>query len=484
MVEVVRVAAALVAVLCAALPAGNAGAATESSAPIVPPLSAKLDAIVAGGTVDARGDAPAVSVAIVQNGRLVYAHASGLEDVAAKRAATTRTRFRIASITKTFTAVAVMQLVEAGKVKLDEHLATYLPGAPHAREVTVRQLLMHTSGIPNFADAAFNDGSVRTPTTKAAIVAAAGQKPLAFAPGTRYAYSNTGYVLLGLLVEKVAGTSLAAYENDRIFAPAGMRDTTVGEPAPKSGTATGYMDSKGTPAQPYDASWTYAAGDIVSTPSDLARFDIAMMNGALVLPQTFAIMQANPIATDEEDAKYGLGLTLFPLADLTFVGHHGGVPGFESDNEMLPDQKFAVIVCGNSFAFSTAKLNAPLLAVLFPATSVRAVAERKQMALIPAQGEDSAATERFRAFFVALQKGRIDRTTVTSELNAQLDAEALGSVAERLAALGTLDKLVYRSKVEQGLGTVFRYTGVFSKQTTPMTFSLDKAGKIAGVFLQ
>ena len=458
--------------------------AAELPAPIAPPVATKLDSIVASRTGEAKGAAPAVSVAIVENGKIAYAHASGFEDVAAKRAATTRTRFRIASITKTFTAVAVLQLVERGKLALDAPLAAVLPDAPHAREITIRQLLMHTSGLPNYGDAAFNDGRVATKTTPAAILASIAPRALEFAPGSRYGYSNTGYVLLGLAVEKAAGMPLAAYEQRNIFAPAAMPDTTVGAYGAGSGYATPYMDAAAAPALAYDPSWLYADGDIVSTPTDVARFDIALMNGALVKPQTFAMMRANPIATDEPSAKYGLGVTLFPLDDLTFVGHHGGVPGFEADNEMLPDAKFAVIVFGNAFDFSTAALNGPVLATLFPATSSRAVAQRKAEALTVAPGEDPALTARFRTFFSALQNGRVDRATVTAAMNAQLTAEALGDVASKLAPLGTLQKLIFRSKVEQGSGTVYHYTGVFSAQTSPMTFSLDKSDKIAGAFLQ
>jgi hypothetical protein len=208
------------------------------------------------------------------------------------------------------------------------------------------------------------------------------------------------------------------------------------------------------------------------------------MNGVLITPASFAQMRAAPVATGEEGVKYGLGVTLFPLADQTFVGHHGGLPGFAADNEMLPAQHFAVVVCGSAFSFSTAGLNGPVLATLFPATSARAIAERKAAMLVPGAGEDPAETARFAAFFTALQQGRVDRSTVTDEMNAQLTAERLPDVAQQLAPLGTLQKLIFRGKVDQGVGIVFHYTAVFSQQTTPMTFSVDKNGKIAGVFLQ
>ncbi len=464
--------------------AARLGSAAESAASIGSSVAAKLDSAVNAGAGGAAGSAPAVSVAIVEDGRIVYTRAAGLENVAEKRPATTATRFRVGSITKTFTAVAVMQLVERGAMRLDDPIANYVADAPHGKEVTIRQLLMHSSGIPNYGDEAFNSGLVSAATTPAAIVASMGGKPLAFPPGSRYAYSNTGYVLLGLAIERAAKMPLAAYERARIFGPAGMHDTTAGALPAEPGNAVGYMDADGTPAPPYDPSWLFADGDIVSTPSDIARFDIALMSGKLISPASFAQMRAAPIATDEEAVKYGLGVTLFPLADLSFVGHHGGLPGFEADNEMLPGQRFAVIVFGNAFSFSTAGLNGPLLATIFPVSSARAVAERKAAMLVPGAGEDPATTARFFAFFAALQKGRVDRTAVTDEMNAQLTAERLPDLAQQLAPLGTLQKLIFHNKVDQGPGIVFHYTGVFSDQTTPMTFSLDRNDKIAGVFLQ
>lgn len=463
---------------------GAPARAAEAPAALTAPIVTKLDAAVAVATSEGTNSAPAVSVAIVENGHIAYTRASGLEDVAAGRKATTATRFRIGSITKMFTAVAVMQLVERGALRLDAPLATYLPNAPHAHEVTIRQLLMHTSGMPNYGDEALASGAMGRPTTPAAIVASMAERPLAFTPGSKYAYSNTGYVLLGLVIEHVSKVPLARYEREHILGPAGMHDTTAGADPPGPGVASPYMDAAATPAPPVDASWLYADGDIVSTASDIARFDIALMDGKLISAASFALMQAGPVATDEEGASYGLGVMVFRLGDQQLVGHHGGLPGFEADNEMLPKARFAIVTCGNAFLFSTAALNGPLLATLLPATSARAVAQHKAAMLVTGAGEDPAVTARFATFFSALQQGRVDRATVTDEMNAQLTAERLPDLAQQLAPLGTLQKLIFRTKVDQGPGIVYHYTGVFSEQTTPMTFSVDKNGKIAGVFLQ
>jgi D-alanyl-D-alanine carboxypeptidase len=440
-------------------------------------LKEKLDAAVTAATSGNHG-APAVSVAIVEDGRIVYERSAGYADLDAKRQVSDQTRFRIASVTKMFTAVTIMQLIESGKLGLDDTLARHLPDAPHASEVTIRQLLTHTSGLPNFLDDAFKDGSVRRPTTPRAVIRSIAKQPLQFAPGTRYSYSNTGYVLLGMTAEAVAGVPLATYEREHIFKPARMDATSVGNSVPDTPSASGYIDAQGTPAPPYDASWLFADGDGLSTAADLARFDIALMNGVLVRPQTFALMQSQHVATNDGGMSYGLGISLFPFGDVAFVGHHGGVPGFAADNEMLPAQKFAVVVLGNAFGFATSAVNGPIPATLFPELTAKAVTAQ----LTPAAGEEVPLTARFRTFFEALQHGSVERTTVTDAMNAQLTPERLPALGAQFAALGTLERLVFRGKVEQPVASVYHYTGVFSNGNVPLMFALDKSGKIAGMF--
>lgn len=213
-----RIVAALMAGLVSvtALPAVAAAPPIE----ITPAVAGRIDTALQAAVGSTKGMSSALSVAVVENGRIAYNRAFGVSDIATKTPATPRTRFRIASVTKMFTAVAVMQLVEAGRVGLDVPLATYLPAAPHAPEITVRQLLMHTSGLWNYGDEAFASGRVSTPTTARAIVASVANRPLEHPPGTTFAYSNTGYVLLGLVVEAVTHRALAEYEREQIFARA------------------------------------------------------------------------------------------------------------------------------------------------------------------------------------------------------------------------------------------------------------------------
>ncbi len=211
----------------------------------------------------------------------------------------------------------------------------------------MRELLQHTSGLWNYGDYAFQTGLTATPTTPAAILAMAAGHPLTSAPGTKWAYSNTGYVVLGLIVERVSGKPLAQYEREDIFQPAGMMETTMGNPGGSVPIAAGYMSAAGTRGAAYDPSWLFACGDIVSTAADLARFDIALLDGRLLKPGTFAKMQSDVVAA--ESAMQGLGVSVISWRGLRFVGHHGGLPGYEAENETIPRQGVAWIVLSNAF---------------------------------------------------------------------------------------------------------------------------------------
>ena len=473
----------LAGLLALACPAGSARAAPEPL-PLTPELRAQVDALVARASGGEPGGAPAVAVALVAGGKLAYERAAGFADLAARIPATTQTRFRVGSITKMFTAVSVLQLAERHALALDDTLVRYLPWAPHAAAITLRQLLMHTSGLPNYLDEAFAADSVATAATPRALIETVAQRPLEFPPGTRYAYSNTGYVLLGLVVEAVAGEPLADYERTHVFGPARMRDTSVGAPPPEAPLALGYQDESGAAAQRFDPSWLYADGDAVSTAGDLARFDIALMNGVLLGPQALAQMQAESVATGEGDERYGLGLSLAPFGPLTLAGHHGGLPGFESDDELLLAKRSAIVVLSNAFTFRTSYLVSDLLAALFPAAFAATIAGVKAEIVEIAPGEDFAVTALLRRFLDGLRSGCSDGSELTAPLAAALQAPGSASAAARLAPLGELQSLVFRGRSERGDFSEYHYVGVFAAQRLPLTFVLDRNGKIAGLWIR
>jgi len=463
-----------------------AAAQRETPVPIAAAQSTVLDAALARAVAAASYGAPAVSVAVVEDGRIAYAHATGLADVASRTEATTQTRFAIASITKLVTAVCVMQLVESGKLRLDAPVTRVLPGVlpdnPQMQEITVRELLRHTSGLADYADAVFADGSVTRRTTPREIVARFAAKPLAFEPGTAWGYSSTNYVLLGLIVEKLSGESLAAYERAHVFAPAGMTATSVGPP-PGSPTARGY-GANGRPVPPIDFSWLFADGDLFSTASDLARFDIALMGGVLVAPATFALMQANPVASTMGAAggsvAWGLGPSLVTAGEATFVGHHGGIPGFAAEDEMLPDRHFALIVLGNASDFITARVNAAVLTVVLPPV----VAASKTPG--PTVGaEDPKVTARLRAFVTDLVGGSLDRSQLNVSMNAAF-TPAIATQAEQVfASFGALQTLTYRDHSQTMGLRLYHYNATFANgKGVVITFGLDSDDKIAGFAIE
>ena len=479
-----------VAALALLLAFPRAALTAPASAPaaavdVTPAVAARLDETLRAATGSRKGLTPALSVAVVENGRIVYAQAFGTADVAAKTPATPQTRFRIGSVTKMFTAVAVMQLVESGRVGLDARLATYLPDVPHASEVTIRQLLTHTAGFWNYGDEVFGSARVTTPVTPREIVAYVGARPLDHPPGTIFSYSNTGYVLLGLVVEAVTHQTLAAYEREHVFLPANMNDTTVGDAAPGAPAALGYADATGTLATPFSPAWVYADGDIVSTASDLARFDIALMGGRLVKPETFALMQSSAVAADElgSGIRYGFGLGIVSSGGVTFVGHHGGVPGFESETEMVPAQRYAIVVLSDAFDFVTSVANRAMIKATLPSVAAAAAAQAAAATPAPTGVEDPAVTAKLRTFLTGLQHGTVDRTTLTTAMNNAFTDQAIGQVRDQFADYGALQTLAFHDRTSTQGYAVFHYGAKFANgKTVPLTISFDKDGKIAGFF--
>jgi D-alanyl-D-alanine carboxypeptidase len=470
------IAAALVALVPVfALAAGSVPPPVE----ITPAVAAQIDTGLQAAAGATKGLTPAISVAVAENGRIAYARAFGVADVTAKTPATPQTRFRIASVTKMMTAVAVMQLVEAGRVRLDEKVASYLVNVPHGGEITIRQLLMHTSGLWNYGDEAIASGRVAKPTSPYAILASLSLRPLDAKPGSTFAYSNTGYVMLGLVVEAVTHRTLGEYEREHIFVPAKMSSTTVGDPPAGTPVAHGYLDATGTAPAPYSMSWFYADGDVVSTASDVARFDAALMSGRLVKPATFAQMQSSAVAAPGlgQGVRYGLGVSLISSGGMTLVGHHGGMPGFATETEMLPAQRYAVVVLTNASDFLTYRANNVVVQHTHPAF----FAELAKATPPPAGPEDPAVTAKLRTLLSGLQLGTVDPATLTDAMKAALTPEVLSGTKAQFAPLGALQSLTLSGKESVQGYSSYHYSAVFaSGETVPLTISLDKDGKIAG----
>lgn len=295
------------------------------SAGVVDP-DKKVDALFSA----AAGKRPGAAVAVVLDGRVVLMKGYGLADIGRAKPVTPSTIFRIASITKSLTATAVLQLVDAGKLKLDDPVSHYLPEIPAG--IRVSHLLTHTAGIPDFIP-----------------YAEMLRRPLEFEPGSRLNYSNNGYEILGRLIGKVTGKSWDAVAREQIFAPLGMNGTGYDLGAAMPARATGYLLGKNgyEPISVPDARDASAAGGLFSTVEDLVRFEEAFAAGKLLRPET-ARRAWTPVALPGgRSGAYGYGWTLLTHRGVREVSHGGDITGFNSYLAIYPDEKLAVVVLSN-----------------------------------------------------------------------------------------------------------------------------------------
>ena len=299
----------------------------------------------------ARPGLPGASVLVVQGGRVAHAKGYGLAEVEAGRPATPATNFRLASLSKQFTATAVMLLAAEGRLRYDDEITALLPGLPPlARGVTVRQLLTHTSGLPAYED--FVPDSQTTQVHDADIPALIAQAPgPMFAPGARYHYSNTGYVLLALIVERVSGERFATFLARRIFAPLGMANTVAFE-AGRSAVAHrayGYTLRAGAVRRTDQSNTSATLGDggIYSSVEDLARWDRALTRHALVSAEAQRLAWTPPALPAGEKTDYGFGWFVDEHRGTRRLRHHGESRGFTNAILRYPERGLTVVVLTN-----------------------------------------------------------------------------------------------------------------------------------------
>lgn len=281
----------------------------------------------------ATGNTPGAVVGILRNQQIVFSKGYGMADVETGTPITVSTKFRIGSVTKPYTAIAVLQLVEAGKLRLDDPLSRFFPDIPDAGLIRIAHLLSHTSGIPDFIPLE----EVR-------------KRPLEFVPGTRINYSNNGYQILGRIIEKVSGRSWEEYLHEHIFAPAGMKNSGFDRTRHLPGRAAGYLSGKdgaysAVPME--DAEGAYAAGGLYSTVEDMLLWVQALNSGKLLSREVLQRATAPGLTSDGRKTVYGFGWMTRSFRGLREYGHGGDIPGFAAYFAQYPDEDFAVIVLSN-----------------------------------------------------------------------------------------------------------------------------------------
>ncbi|QIG79363.1 serine hydrolase domain-containing protein [Stakelama tenebrarum] len=330
-----------------AVPAAPVAAAPEAAASgTVESLALRADAAIRQAMAD--GPFPGVSVAVARDGQIIYARGMGLADRESGAPVTPQTRFPIGSITKPVTCLSTLQLVGQGKVALDAPVGTYLPDLPApSRDVTIRQLAEHTSGIPNYLENREFPYSNPVDLTREKMLGYFADKPLMFAPGAKFNYSNSDTFLLGLVIEAVTGQSYDRYVADHVFAPFGMAQADFGADPDH---ASGYLARGGefAPAPAYDWLAPFSAGAIVSTAQDLVRFSDGLFGNAT--PEAVRALALSGDALSDGGANAYLQGCLIEgdLDGRRKLSHPGSIYGFSSHFAYYPDDHLTVVVLTNS----------------------------------------------------------------------------------------------------------------------------------------
>lgn len=423
------------------------------------PFDAKaVDALVAA-EIQARG-LVGITLAVARDGKIVLSRGYGLASLADRRPVTGETMFAIGSVTKQFTCACILLLAEDGKLSPQDKVAKYYPDLTKADQITILDLMNHVSGYPDYYPLDFVDRRLATPRPVDEVIRLYGTGKLDFEPGTRYSYSNTGYDILGRIVEKVSGLPFAEFLSRRILKPLGMEHTTYEPDAAGARFAEGYSSfalSGPEPAVPEGKGWVSAAGAIYSTGSDLVRWDLALMSGKVLKPESYKLMTSPRKLADGRISNYGCGLSVGDRGGTAVLGHNGAVAGFLAYNTMVPSTGTAVAMVSNFDASGDAsavfrKVLLPLLPPVPPAPPVTEAKKDATPRVDPGVPKIAglAAAEEARALFLMLRSGQVDRSVFSADFNEFLTDAKIKGAAERLAKFGEPTAASLESMNERG----------------------------------
>jgi CubicO group peptidase (beta-lactamase class C family) len=414
-------AAAALTTLLISQPAFAAEAPAADS--LSPETIGKIDDAVA--EVLKKTAVPGTSIAVVRDGRIVYLHAYGYAQLEPSVPADPALRYGIGSISKQFTASALLLLQQDGKLSLDDKVAKYLPELARAGEITIRQLLSHTSGYQDYWPQDYMFPLMIQPISPEGIMDRWAHLPLDYEPGEKWQYSNTGYVIAGRIVEKASGKPLFQFLRERIFEPLKMTTAHDFDREPlAAGNVSGYLAYALGPPRVAEASgvgWLFGAAQLAMTAEDLAKWDISIINRSLLSDASYRALETETLLNNGAGTDYGLGVDVEMEEQRRKIAHGGEVNGFAALNSIYPDDRTAIVVLVNQDASRAIdQLTEKLADIVFA----------------QAQATDIAKTAQARAIFDGLQQGRLDRTLLTSNANFYFSEQAIADFKASLGALG------------------------------------------------
>ena len=398
-------------------------------------------------------------MAVVENGRTLLAKGFGRRSIQPQVPLGDDTLFGFGSVTKQFTAAAALLLSEEGKLSVEDRVAKYYPGLTRANDISLLDLMNHVSGYPDYYPLDFVDRRMSKPIATDELIRQYAGARLDFEPGTRWSYSNTGFVLLGRIIEKASGQSLGSLLRAKIFDPLGMTHTLFEPKVDDRRVAPGFTSFALTPltrAAREGDGWVGAAGGIYSTAADVARWDMALMEGRVLKPASWALMTKARILANGKSSNYGCGLSVGTRDGMTVLTHGGAVSGFIARNTFIPQTRSAVVVVINDEdgPLANAIVEHALAAVLparpanLPVTTgpSGAGADRGAVPHVngPAPGDEAVV------LFKTLQSGRLNRSDLGDEYSAFVTDAKVTAASKALKAFGTPTGSTVKSVAERG----------------------------------
>lgn len=441
---------------------------TARAQQLTPAERARVDS--AAQAVLAGTGAPSASIAIVRGGEIVYAQGYGNARIDPNTPATPAMRYAIGSVSKQFTAAAILMLAEEGKLSLDDRVSKWHEHLTRPNEITIRQLLSMTAGYQDYWPQDYVMPGMQRPTSTHEILHRWAGKPLDYEPGSKWQYSNTNYVMAAEIIEKVSGMPFMEFLRQRLFTPLRMTSVADINDGPLSGAdaqpllrnALGPLR----PAPKEGKGWLFGAGQLAMTARDLATWDIAMMNGSLLRPESWRAMQTATVLTTGVPTNYGLGVNVSTPGGRRRISHGGAVSGYTTTNEVYPDDKVAIVVYTNIYpgaAGAPGQIAGRIAAILFGGS---------------ASAASAAVHEQARRIYDGLMKGSIERSLFTDDANAYFTTEVLGDYASSLGPLGAPREFVPTGESLRGGMTIRSYRIVAGGVTMGLTTMILPDGRI------
>ena len=392
--------------------------------------------------------APSSSIAVVRGGRIAYEQSYGTGRVDPNAAATPAMRYAIGSVSKQFTATAVLLLAEEGKLSLDDKVAKWFPQLTRANEISLRQLLSMTSGYQDYwpQDYVFLD--MQRETNAEAIMQRWAGKALDFDPGTKWQYSNTNYVIAAAVVERVSGQRFMDFLRQRIFTPLQMTTVADFNAGPLTSSDAGAYLRNGLgplrPAPKEAPGWLFGAGQLAMTAHDLALWNISVINRSVLRPASYRTQQTDMLLQTGNSTGYGLGVSVAAPGGRRRISHGGAVSGYTTTNQVFPEDKAAIVVFTNIYpggADASSQIAARIARVLFA----------------PSDTAGNAARDIARRIYDQLKTGTVDRALLSDNANAYFSKEVLADYAASLGPLGAPSEFTALGESLRGGMTIRSY---------------------------